>query len=222
MGSIRVILADDHKLVRAGIKSLLENSDGIIVVGEASNGSAAIELTAKLNPDLVILDLAMPELNGLDACKKIKTRFPDVKTLILSMYIDEEYIIQALKSGASGFLLKDSAPGELKEAVNTVMKGDIYITPSISNDVIKNFVLGQSSNTSMEEFHSRENLTQRQKEILRLIAEGNSTKEIAEKLFISVKTVETHRANIMRKLDIYDIAGLVKYAIKMGLFFPER
>lgn len=223
MKSVTVILADDHKLVRAGIKSLLETSNGITVVGEASNGREAISLAGKLIPDIVFLDLAMPELNGLETAEKLNHELPTVKSVILSMYTDTEYIIQALRSGASGYLLKDSAPGELKKAIEAVMKGDIYISPAISSDVVNNFVAGRRKISQSDEIaSSREMLTSRQREILQLIAEGNSTKMIAEKLFISVKTVETHRAQLMKKLGIYDIAGLVKYAIKIGLIFPER
>lgn len=223
MKEITVVLVDDHKLVRAGIRSLLESSDEIVVVGEASNGREAISLANKLNPNIIFLDLAMPELNGLETAEKLNHEFPSVKSVILSMYTDTEYIIQALKSGASGYLLKDSAPGELKEAINTVMKDDIYISPAISSEVINNYVLGRKKISQSDDIvNSREILTSRQRETLQLIAEGNSTKMIAEKLFISVKTVETHRAQLMKKLGIYDIAGLVKYAIKIGLIFPER
>ncbi len=222
MKEVSIILADDHKLVRAGIKSLLENSDRIVVVGEASNGREAISLAKKLKPDIVFLDLAMPELNGLETTEKLNHEFPSIKSVILSMYTDTEYILQALRSGASGYLLKDSAPRELREAIETVMEDDIYISPSISGEIINNYLMGRKKISQSDEIvTSREMLTSRQREILQLIAEGNSTKMIAEKLFISVKTVETHRAQLMKKLGIYDIAGLVKYAIKIGLIFPE-
>jgi DNA-binding NarL/FixJ family response regulator len=223
MKSIRVILADDHNLVRAGIKSLLEEIPGVTVVGETANGRGAIELTHRLEPDLVFLDLAMPELNGLEAAERIKKEYPSVKTVILSMYTDEEYVLQALKSGASGYLLKDSAPCELKLSVETLMKGEIYISPSISRDVINDYISRQKNFLQQKEIiKSRVNLTSREREVLQLIAEGNSTKEIADKLYVSVKTVETHRSHLMKKLGIYDIAGLVKYAIKIGLIFPEK
>lgn len=222
MESIRVLLADDHNLVRAGIKSLLEDSNNVIVVGEAANGRDAVVLTGQLSPDIVFLDIAMPELNGLEAAARIKKEYPSVRTVILSMHTDEEYVIQALKSGASGYLLKDSAPGELRLTVDTIMKGEIYVSPSISRDVINEYLSRQKRSMQSEEIElNKEILTSRQKEVLQLIAEGNSTKEIAGKLFVSVKTVETHRAHIMEKLGIYDIAGLVKYAIRVGLIFPE-
>lgn len=223
MKEVTIILADDHKLVRAGIKSLIENSNGMVVVGEASNGREAISLANRLKPDIVFLDLAMPELNGLETAEKLNHELPSIKSVILSMYADKEYILQALRSGASGYLLKDSAPRELRVAIETVMKDDIYISPSISSEVINNYIIGRKKISQSDEIiTSREMLTSRQREILQLIAEGNSTKMIAEKLFISVKTVETHRAQLMKKLGIYDIAGLVKYAIKIGLIFPEK
>ena len=215
---VRVILADDHKLVRAGIKSLLESSGGISVIGEADNGREVIKLTEQLNPDIVFLDIAMPELNGLQAAEKIIKDFPDVAIAILSMHLDEEYVIQALKAGASGYLLKDSAPGELKTAVETISKGKIYISPAIPREMIDEYQRRLKTASSPEEvLTSTDILSTRQKEVLQLIAEGNSTREIAEKLFISVKTVETHRSQIMKKLGIKDIPGLVKYAIKKGI-----
>jgi len=223
MKSIAVIIADDHKLVRAGIKSLLENIAGVKVVGEASNGRETIELTGKLKPDMVFLDIAMPELNGLQAAERIKKIYPDVDIIILSMHLDEEYVVQALKVGASGYLLKDSAPGELELALDTIMRGKVYISPAIPGEMIADYqkrLRYASSPDNLEE--SKEKLTSRQKEVLQLIAEGNSTREIAEKLFISIKTVETHRSHIMKTLGINDIPGLVKYAIKKGLIFTEK
>ncbi len=223
MKSIAVILADDHKLVRAGIKSLLENIPGVKVVGEASNGRESIELTGKLKPDMVFLDIAMPELNGLQAAERIKKEYPDVDIIILSMHLDEEYVIQALKVGASGYLLKDSAPGELELALDKIMRGKVYISPAIPGEMIADYQKRLKYASSPDKVReSREKLTSRQKEVLQLIAEGNSTREIAEKLFISVKTVETHRSHIMKTLGIKDIPGLVKYAIKKGLIFPEK
>jgi DNA-binding NarL/FixJ family response regulator len=223
MKSIRVILADDHKLVRAGIKSLLENSEGVTVVGEAGDGREAIELTGRLKPHMVFLDIAMPELNGLEAALRIKKDFPEVEVIILSMHIDEEYVVQALNAGASGYLLKDSAPNELRLALDTVMKGSIYISPAIPREMIDDYQRRLRTASSVGElFTNKEKLSSRQKEVLQLIAEGNSTREIAEKLFVSVKTVETHRSQIMKKLAINDVPGLVKYAIRKGLIFPDE
>lgn len=216
--NIKILLADDHKLVRAGIKSLLESSEGAMVVGEADNGRDAIKLTEELSPDFVFLDIAMPELNGLQAAEQIKKNFPEVEVVILSMHLDEEYVLQALKTGASGYLLKDSAPGELKIAVETIKKGMIYISPAIPREMIEEYRRRLKNASSPGEITTNTDiLSSRQKEVLQLIAEGNPTKEIAEKLFISVKTVETHRSQIMKKLGIKDIPGLVKYAIKKGI-----
>jgi DNA-binding NarL/FixJ family response regulator len=218
MNLLRVILADDHKLVRAGIKSLLENSDGLQVVGEADNGREAVKLTRELKPDMVFLDIAMPEMNGLQAAELIKKDFPEVKVFILSMYLDEEYVIQALKTGASGYLLKDSAPNELKRALDTIKNGNVYISPAIPREMIDEYRERLKHASSPGDIvMKKEVLSSRQKEVLQLIAEGNSTREIAEKLFISVKTVETHRSQIMKKLGINDVPGLVRYAIKTGL-----
>jgi DNA-binding NarL/FixJ family response regulator len=223
MKPIRVLLADDHKLVRAGIKSLLENSEGVTVVGEAGNGRDAIKLAGKLKPDMVFLDIAMPELNGLQAAERIKKNYPEVEIIILSMHLDEEYVVQALKAGASGYILKDSAPNELRLALDTIMEGKIYISPSIPREMVDDYMKRLKAVSSPEEvITSKEKLSSRQKEVLQLIAEGNSTREIAEKLFISIKTVETHRSQIMKNLEIKDIPGLVKYAIKKGLIFPEK
>ncbi|HKB88015.1 MAG TPA: response regulator transcription factor [Ignavibacteriaceae bacterium] len=218
MKPIKVILADDHKLVRAGIKFLLEDSHEVNVIGEASNGREAIELTGKLKPDMVFLDIAMPELNGLEAAERIKKEYPAVEIIILSMYVDEEYVIQALNAGASGYLLKDSAPDELRIALDTVVQGKVYISPAIPREMIDEYTERLKRAATPEEAAAeREKLTSRQKEVLQLIAEGNSTKEIAAKLFLSIKTVETHRAHIMKKLGINDIPGLVKYAIRKGM-----
>ncbi len=218
MKSTRVVLADDHKLVRAGIKSLLEHSDGVEVVGEADDGREAVKLVGELMPEMVFLDIAMPELNGLQAAEMIKKNYPDVEVVILSMYLDEEYVIQALKSGASGYLLKDSAPGELRLALDTIKEGKVYISPAIPHEMIEEYRERLKHASSEEEvIRKKEDLSSRQKEVLQLIAEGNSTREIAEKLFISVKTVETHRSQLMKKLGINDVPGLVRYAMKKGL-----
>lgn len=218
MKSTRVVLADDHKLVRAGIKSLLENSDGVEVIGEADNGREAIKLVGELMPDMVFLDIAMPEMNGLQAAEMIKKTYPDVEVVILSMYLDEEYVIQALQAGASGYLLKDSAPNELKLALDTIQNGRVYISPAIPREMIDGYRERLKHASSPEGMiRKKEELSSRQKEVLQLIAEGNPTREIAEKLFISIKTVETHRSQIMKKLGINDVPGLVRYAIKKGL-----
>jgi DNA-binding NarL/FixJ family response regulator len=219
MKPIKVILVDDHTLVRAGIRSLIQNISGVEVIAEANNGRDAIRLIDELIPDLVLLDIAMPELNGLEVISRISKDNTDTKIIILSMHTNEEYVVQALKSGAAGYLLKDSAPNELEIAVNAVMRGETYLSPAISKHVVDNY-LRRISEVSAEKEKGPDifkQLTSRQREILQLIAEGNSTKEIANKLNVSIKTVETHRMQLMDRIGIHDVAGLVRYAIRMGI-----
>jgi DNA-binding NarL/FixJ family response regulator len=219
MKPIKVILVDDHSLVRAGIRSLIQNISGVEVIAEANNGRDAIRLIDDLIPDLVLLDIAMPELNGLEVISRISKDNTDTKVIILSMHTNEEYVVQALKAGAAGYLLKDSAPNELEIAVNAVMKGETYLSPAISKHVVDNY-LRRISDVSTEKEKGPDifrQLTSRQREILQLIAEGNSTKEIANKLNVSIKTVETHRMQLMERIGIHDVAGLVRYAIRMGI-----
>jgi DNA-binding NarL/FixJ family response regulator len=219
MKPIKVILVDDHSLVRAGIRSLIQNISGVEVIAEANNGRDAIRLIDELIPDLVLLDIAMPELNGLEVISRISKDNTETKIIILSMHTNEEYVVQALKAGAAGYLLKDSAPNELEIAVNAVMKGETYLSPAISKHVVDNY-LRRISDVSAEKERGPDifkQLTSRQREILQLIAEGNSTKEIANKLNVSIKTVETHRMQLMDRIGIHDVAGLVRYAIRMGI-----
>lgn len=224
---IKVLIADDHLLVRAGIKSLLEKIKEVEVVGEASNGREALKLMKEFPPDLLLLDISMPELNGLGVAQRVRQDSPETRIIILSMHNHEEYVLQALRSGASGYLLKDAAPNELEIAINAVMKNEIYLSPAISKHLVGDYLRrienlrGEFDSPISEKLNPYQQLTSRQREILQLIAEGNSTKEIAEKLFISVKTVETHRMQIMERLNIRDIAGLVRYAIKMGIISAE-
>ena len=219
MQAVKIIIADDHTLIRAGIRQLLQNIKGVEVIAEASNGREAVQLIKELLPDIVLLDVAMSELNGLDVTEHINKENISVSIIILSMYANEEYVIQALKVGASGYLLKDAAPSELELAINAVKKGEIYLSPSISKNLVTDY-LRRINNDPAEE-NDQENvfarLTSRQREILQLIAEGNSTKVIANKLNISIKTIETHRSQIMERLDIHDIPGLVRYAIRVGI-----
>ena len=219
MKPIKVILVDDHSLVRAGIRSLIQNISGVEVIAEANNGRDAIRLIDELIPDLVLLDIAMPELNGLEVISRISKDNLITRVIILSMHTNEEYVVQALKSGAAGYLLKDSAPNELEIAVNAVMRGETYLSPAISKHVVDNY-LRRISDVSPEKEKGPDifkQLTSRQREILQLIAEGNSTKEIANKLNVSIKTVETHRMQLMDRIGIHDVAGLVRYAIRMGI-----
>jgi DNA-binding NarL/FixJ family response regulator len=219
MKPIKVILVDDHSLVRAGIRSLIQNISGVEVIAEANNGRDAIRLIDELIPDLVLLDIAMPELNGLEVISRISKDNLVTRVIILSMHTNEEYVVQALKAGAAGYLLKDSAPNELEIAVNSVMKGETYLSPAISKHVVDNY-LRRISDVATEKEKGPDifkQLTSRQREILQLIAEGNSTKEIANKLNVSIKTVETHRMQLMDRIGIHDVAGLVRYAIRMGI-----
>jgi len=208
----RVLLADDHALVRAGIRSLVEKIPGVEVVGEASSGREALTLVKKARPNLVLMDIAMTELGGLEALPRIVRNFPSVKVIILSAHANEEYVIRALRSGAAGYMLKDAATAELELAITSVREGKTYLSPSISGTVIDNYLerLGETVSPL-------EQLTSRQREILQSIAEGRTTKEIAAALEISAKTVESHRLQLMERLNIHDIAGLVRYAIRNGL-----
>ena len=219
MKPIRVILVDDHSLVRAGIRSLILNIAGVEVIAEANNGRDAIKLIDELIPDLVLLDIAMPELNGLEVVSRISKDNTETKVIILSMHTNEEYVVQALKAGAAGYLLKDSAPNELEIAVNAVIRGETYLSPAISKHVVDSYLrrISDVSSNREKEPDIYKQLTSRQREILQLIAEGNSTKEIATKLNVSIKTVETHRMQLMDRLEIHDVAGLVRYAIRMGI-----
>jgi len=210
--SARVLLADDHALVRAGIRALLESMEGVTVVAEAGNGGEVLELARTHRPDIVLLDISMPGLGGLEASVQLKQELPGVRVVMLSMHANEEYVLQALRAGAAGYMLKDSATGELEIALKAVMQGETYLSPPISKQVVEGYVQRVGS-----EQPAAGNLTPRQRQVLQLIAEGHSTKEIAYRLELSVKTVETHRAQLMERLHIRDIAGLVKYAIRNGI-----
>ncbi len=219
MISIKVMIADDHTLMRAGIRQLLNNAKNIEIVDEASNGREVIQKLQEKQPDVILLDIAMSELNGLEVADRVSKEYPDISVIILSMYANEEYVLQALKAGVSGYLIKDSAPNELEIAIQAVMKGETYLSPSISKKLVSDYLRRISNNPEQDndELSVYVQLTSRQREILQLIAEGNSTKDIAGKLNVSVKTVETHRSKIMERLGIHDIAGLVRYAIRAGL-----
>lgn len=216
MTALRVLLADDHALVRAGIRALAEGLDGIQVVGEAGDGHEALRLIAKLRPDVALMDISMSGLNGLEATARVAKEFPDTRVIILSMHATEEYVLQALAAGATGYLLKGSDRSELEAALRAVSRGDSYLSPAVSKHVVGDYVRRVAG-----EAVPRAALTPRQKEILQLIAEGQTTKAIARRLSLSVKTVETHRAGLMDRLDIHDVAGLVRYAIRTGLVTPE-
>lgn len=224
MNEVRIVLADDHNIVRAGVRALLDNIPEIRVVAETGNGREALDLIRKHKPDVVLLDIAMPELNGLEVTQIVSKEFPAIKIIILSMHKSDEYVLQALRFGAAGYLLKDTAANELELAINAVMKGEKYLAPFVSKSVIENLLTRIDIKDSKVEINKLplEKLTSRQREILQLIAEGNSTKEIAFKLNVSVKTVEAHRKQLMDRLHIYDIAGLVRYAMKVGIISNEK
>jgi DNA-binding NarL/FixJ family response regulator len=215
--AIRVLLADDHTLVRAGVRALLEKLPGVEVVGEASDGREVIDLIKTHQPDVVLMDISMPGLNGLQALARITRDFPLVRVIILSMHPNDEYVLQALKSGASGYLLKRAATAELPVAIKSVVSGEIYLSREINSQFLKKFPLQQiaRSHTPLEQ------LTQRQREILQLLAEGQTTKAIASILKVSDKTVEYHRSKLMAALKIFDVPGLVRFAMRTGVVSQE-
>lgn len=212
---IRVLLIDDHALVRAGIRALISGIDGVEVVGEAANGGEALQLIEDLQPDIVLLDLSMPGLSGFEVLANTTKRFPQIRTIILTVHESGHYAIEALRAGAAGFLPKTAASNELREAITKVAAGEGYV----SGEVARKTVLQQAKVSQQN--HLLESLTPRQREILTLIAEGNTMKDIARSLSISVKTVESHRAQLMDRLDIHELAGLVRFAIRMGLVNVE-
>lgn len=214
-GRIRILIVDDHTLVRAGIRMLLATIENAEVVAEASDGAEVLPLIARHRPHVVLMDIAMKTLNGLDTTAKIKQAHPDVRVLILSMHANEEYVLQALRAGASGYLLKEAATAELEIALQAVSRGETYLSPPVSRAVVDGYV------HRIAERQPDDGLTPRQREILRLIAKGMGTKEIAYQLDLSVKTIETHRAMMMDRLGIRDVAGLTRYAIRAGLISAQ-
>ena len=217
MTNIRVVLADDHGVVRAGIRSIIQKMDGIEVVGEAVNGSEALELAEKMQPDVFLVDISMPVMNGLEVTVRVTKAFPKVRVIIFSMHTSEEYVLQALRSGAMGYLLKDAEANEIEFAIRAVADGATYLTPSVSQHVIEAYMHRLGSDVVVTDV-----LTSRQREILQLIAEGNALKVIANKLGLSVKTVETHRMRLMERLQIFEVTGLVRYAIRNGIISSEQ
>jgi DNA-binding NarL/FixJ family response regulator len=215
MNKIKVVIAEDHTIVRKGLCALLEGEPDIEVIGEAENGREAIKIVEKLLPDVVVMDIAMPGLNGLDTTRQLKKRIPKLKILILTMHDNEEYIFETLRAGASGYLIKRSAPNELISAIQSVYRDESFLSPAISKKVIDGFV--QRGGQAVIEHEDYKKLTAREREVLQLIAEGNANREISRLLHISIKTVESHKAHIMEKLDIRNIAELTRYAIRKGL-----
>jgi DNA-binding NarL/FixJ family response regulator len=214
-GPIRVLLADDHALVRAGIRALVERIEGVEVVAEAGNGAEALKLITELKPDLVLLDISMPETSGFEVLAQQAKEFPDVRVIVLTVHEAEAYAIRALRQGAAGFLLKSEASVELEAAIKTVTGGRTYVSPELSKRSLLDYGKASTDRARLDA------LSPRQREILKLVADGHNTKEIAGRLSISAKTVETHRAQLMERLNIHDVAGLVRFAIKMGLVDVE-
>ena len=218
MNAMRVLLCDDHTLVRAGIRALVLERPDTVIVAEAENGREAVALARTHRPDLVVMDISMRELNGIEATAQIRAELPQTHVLILSMHTTEDFVRRALKAGASGYLVKDSAPLELKMAVDAIQRGETYLSSRVSRTLLSGLVDGRPPQSES----GIDALTPRQREILQLIAEGKSTKEIAFNLSVSVKTVETHRAGLMERLGIHDVAGLVLFAVRNKLISVDR
>ena len=212
IGTIRVVLVEDHAMVRAGMKRLLEDLPAIAVVGVACDGREALEIIQTVTPDVVLMDVTMPGMSGLAALARVTSDHPAIRVIMLSMHDNEEYVGQALKGGAAGYLLKDSDLAELDLAIRSVMRGGTYLTPSVSRHVVRDF-----AHRAAPDEGPFQRLTPRQTEIVQLIAEGHRNAEIATILGTSTKTVETHRTQLMARLDVHDVTGLVRYAIRVGL-----
>ena len=208
---MKILIADDHALFRAGLRALLSDIPGVTIVAEASDGAEAVQLCASCAPDLAFLDIAMPQLNGLQATQRIKAAQPATRVIVLSMHLNEDYIRRALSAGADGYMVKDSAPSELTVAVQGVMAGSNYLSPAAASLLIQQALPGMKQNDPLQA------LSPRQVEVLRMVAEGKSTKEIARLLDLSPKTVDIHRAQVMQRLDIHDVAGLTRFAVRVGL-----
>lgn len=209
----RVLLVDDHKILREGLRTLLEQEDDIQIIGEADNGRTSVKLANELAPDVVIMDLAMPDLNGIDATRRITESEPKVRVLALSMHSDGRYVRGMLRAGARGYILKDCAAEELTRAIRTVMADQVYVSPGVTGTIVKDYI--QQISASQDDEVAT--LTHREREVLQMLAEGGSTAHIAAELHLSVKTVETHRKRIMDKLGLRSIAELTKYAIREGI-----
>lgn len=214
MKKIRILIADDHALVREGIRALLSSCDDMEVVGEATDGRSAIDMSRKLTPDIVLMDIAMPGLGGLEATLEIRSSFPDVKVLVITQYDNKEYIYRFLKAGVSGYVLKKAASTELISAIRSIYRGGSFLNPEIAPSVIDGFLKKKDLDLQTDPYES---LTDREKQVLKLVAEGSSNKQIADILCVSVKTVMGHRTHLMEKLNIHSRTELVKFAIRKGL-----
>ena len=211
--SVKIILADDHRIMREGLRALLDKQPGMEVIAEAENGRTTVDLAQELKPDVVVIDISMPDLNGIDATRQIISAAPHIKVIALSMHSDTKFVREMLSAGASGYMLKDSAFEELGTALSVVTNNQTYLSPKIANTVIRDY-LGKIDTTNSQTAPS---LTNREREVLQLLAEGRTTKEIAAKLCLSIKTIETHRKQIMEKVGFNSVAELTKYAIREGL-----
>jgi len=212
--NLRIVLVEDHTILREGLRALLSADPNFEIIGEAQNGREAVRCVEKLEPDLLLMDLSMPRMSGMEAIREIKRRYPEVKIIALTVHKTEEYLLTTLKAGADGYVLKDATHEELVMAIKNVMRGKSYLSPGVSEKVIEGYLSGRESNRSASPW---ETLSQREREVLKLIAEGFKNKEIAEDLCISLKTVEKHRANLMKKLDLHNAAALTVYAVQKGL-----
>ena len=214
MGNLRIVLAEDHTILREGLRALLGADPNFDIIGEAEDGREAVRCVERLEPDLLLIDLSMPRMSGMDAIREIKKRYPAIKIIALTVHKTEEYLSTTLQAGADGYVLKDATHNELIMAIKNVMGGKPYLSPGVSEKVIEGYLVGKESNRSSTRW---ETLSQREREVLKLIAEGFKNKEIAEDLCISLKTVEKHRANLMKKLDLHNAAALTVYAVQKGL-----
>jgi len=214
MGHLRIVLAEDHTILREGLRALLSSDPNFEIIGEAPDGREAVRCVEKLEPDLLLMDLSMPRMSGMEAIREIKKRYPEIKIIALTVHKTEEYLLTTLQAGADGYVLKDATHEELVLAIHNVMSGKSYLSPGVSEKVIEGYLEGKDSNQALS---SWETLSQREREVLKLIAEGYKNKEIAEDLCISLKTVEKHRANLMKKLDLHNAAALTVYAVQKGL-----
>ena len=214
----RVLVADDHTLLRAGLIKLIETLNDVEVVGQAKDGLEALALAASCLPNLVLLDIAMPGMSGLEVCAQLVKSYPGIRVLMLSMHREPQYVRRALQSGAAGYLLKDSAPDELAQAIRSVIDGKTYLSAVLAQNMLSDMVTQLHPQSTTPEI----SLTSRQREVLKLVAEGSSTKRIAIQLNLSVKTVDTQRTNLMNQLGIHDLAGLVRYAIRNGIVSPSE
>jgi DNA-binding NarL/FixJ family response regulator len=226
-GGIRVLLADDHDIVRDGLRALLELSGDIAVVGDACTGREAVDEAERLRPDVVLMDISMPELDGVEACVRIRQHMPEVRVLFLTMHEAEEYFFRALRAGAAGYIIKRTAAADLIAAVRAVARGEAFLSPSMTQALVADYTqrsakAGSARRGTIAIDDAYETLTSREREVLQLVAEGATNQEIADQLQLSIKTVQSHRATVMEKLGLRDLPHLVRYAVRRGLVDPER